>query len=241
MDKRYGAAAIDQEKCLCSPIAFNPKLLEVIPAENIEKDYGCGDPTRWIKKGDIVLDLGSGSGKNAFICAQVVGKSGHVIGIDRNNEMLALSRQAAPIVAARIGFSNMTFLEGDIQALDSMQGNGEQLVKDASIDVVISNCVLNLVNPSDRERLLRNIKRVLRRNGRVAISDIVSNKKVPLNLQEDPELWSGCISGAWQEDQFINDFKNLGFKEVICVDRSSMPWKVIEGIEFRSITLTGYL
>ena len=153
VDARYGAAAHEQEACLCTPVAFNPKWLEVIPADVVERDYGCGDPTRWVETGDTVLDLGSGSGKNAFICAQVVGATGAVIGVDRNAEMLELSRGAAPVVADRIGYSNVTFLEGAIEALDAPGDGGDPLVADASVDVVLSNCVLlSLIHISEPTR-----------------------------------------------------------------------------------------
>ncbi len=241
VEERYGAAAKAQESCLCTPVAFKPAYLEVIPDEVVERDYGCGDPTRWLKSGDVVLDLGSGSGKNAFICAQVVGETGAVIGVDRNREMLSLARQASPVVAARIGWGNVQFVEGSIEALDAPQADGSPLIGDASVDVVLSNCVLNLVNPSRRLQLLRNIRRVLRPAGRVAISDIVSDQEVPLSMQQDPELWSGCISGAWQEDDFLADFSDLGFEQVKYADRSAKPWRVVGGIEFRAVTLVGHL
>ena len=89
VEARYGAAAQELEACLCTPVGFDPALLKVIPDAVFERDYGCGDPTRWVKQGDRVLDLGSGSGKNAFICSQIVGASGRVIGVDRNADMLA--------------------------------------------------------------------------------------------------------------------------------------------------------
>ena len=241
VEDRYGAAALAQEACLCTPVAFDPKWLEVIPDEVVERDYGCGDPTRWVVEGDTVLDLGSGSGKNAIICSQVVGAGGAVIGVDRNADMLQLSRGAAAVVADRIGYSNVRFLEGAIEALDAPGEDGAPLIVASSVDVVVSNCVLNLVNPSARTRLLRNIRRVLKPGGRVAISDIVSDRPVPAALQADPELWSGCISGAWEEEAFLNDFRGLGFKDVAYADRSEQPWKVIDGIEFRSVTLVGVL
>ena len=162
VEDRYGAAALAQEACLCTPVAFDPKWLEVIPDEVVERDYGCGDPTRWVVEGDTVLDLGSGSGKNAFICSQVVGAGGAVIGVDRNADMLQLSRGAAAVVADRIGYSNVRFLEGAIEALDAPGEDGAPLIAASSVDVVVSNCVLNLVNPSARTRLLRNIRRVLK-------------------------------------------------------------------------------
>ena len=173
VEERYGAAAHEQEACLCTPVGFNPALLRVIPKAVVERDYGCGDPTRRVRSGDRVLDLGSGSSKNAFICAQIVGADGAVIGVDRNVDMLALSRGAAAQVADAIGYANVQFVDGSIEALDALTSDGTPLVADASVDVVLSNCVLNLVNPSDRERLLANIRRVLAPGGRVAISDIV--------------------------------------------------------------------
>jgi len=95
--------------------------------------------------------------------------------------------------------------------------------------------------PSEKKKriLQENIKRVLNDNGRIAISDIVSNKKVPLRLQNDHDLWTGCISGAWYEPDFISDFKELGFKNLEFAERSTEPWKVIEDIEFRTVTLVG--
>ena len=239
VQERYGSAALEKENCLCTPVSFEKRFLEAIPNEIIEKDYGCGDPTKWVKKDDIVLDLGSGSGKNAFICSQIVGKKGRVIGVDQNLEMLSLSRASIKYVANKIGYQNTEFIEGSIEKLDELDENGEPIIKSSSIDIILSNCVLNLVNPLSRENLLRNIKRVLKANGRISISDIVSNKKVPLRLQNDPKLWSGCISGAWHEPAFINDFKEIGFKNLKFVERSLEPWKIIEDIEFRTITLIG--
>ena len=241
VQRRYGAAALEKEACLCTPVGFDPTLLKVIPPEVVERDYGCGDPTRWVRCGDRVLDLGSGSGKNAFICAQVVGASGSVTGIDRNADMLSLSRSASSAVAEAIGFANVNFLEGAIEALDASDADGQPLVADASVDVVLSNCVLNLVNPDQRSRLLNNIKRVLAPSGRVAISDIVCDRPVPLHLQQDPDLWSGCISGAWQEDAFLEAFCQLGFGQVRYVDRSAEPWRVVESINFYAVTLVGQL
>jgi len=236
---RYGSAAIEKESCLCTPVSFNPKYLNAIPQEVIERDYGCGDPTKYVSQNDIVLDLGSGSGKNAFICAQVVGEKGKVIGVDQNKDMLNLSRGSIEYVADKIGYKNAEFIEGSIEKLDELNNQNEPIIKSSSIDIILSNCVLNLVSPESRSNLLKNIKRVLRPHGRIAISDIVSNKKVPLSLQNDPDLWSGCISGAWYEPEFISDFQKIGFKNLKFAERSSEPWKIIENIEFRTVTLIG--
>ena len=112
---------------------------------------------------------------------------------------------------------------------------------DARLHVVLINCVLNLVNPSSRQRLLANIRRVLAPGGRVAISDIVCDQPMPMHLQQDPELWSGCISGPWQEDDFLKNFRELGLEQVTFADRSEQPWRTLEGIEFRAVTLVGQL
>ena len=239
IQERYGSAALEKESCLCTPVGFNPVLLEAIPEEVIERDYGCGDPTKYVKKNDIVLDLGSGSGKNAFICSQIVGEEGKVIGVDQNPDMLTLSRSASKKFSEKIGFINTEFLGGSIENLDELDKDLNPLIADKSVDIILSNCVLNLVNPESRNNLLRNIKRVLKDKGRIAISDIVSSKKVPLRLQNDHDLWTGCISGAWYEPEFLNDFKDLGFKNLEFAERSNEPWKVIEDIEFRTVTLVG--
>ena len=123
--------------------------MRVIPKAVGESDYGCGDPTRWVRSGDRVLDLGSGSCKDVFICSQIVGADGVVIGVDRNADMLALSRGAAAQVADAVDYANVQFVDASIESLDALTSDGTPLVADASVDVVLSNCVFNLVNPSD--------------------------------------------------------------------------------------------
>ena len=240
IDERYGAAALEKEACLCAAVPFDPKLLEVIPEEVVSRDYGCGDPTRWVRPGDRVLDLGSGSGKNAFICSQLVGAEGSVLGLDRNPNMLELANSACGSVASQIGYGNVSFRRAEIDQL-AQDLDGQPLLGDGCIDVVLSNCVLNLVQPSRRGQLLQEIRRVTAPGGRLAISDIICDKPVPLELQQDPDLWSGCISGAWLEAEFCSAFEQLGFRKVALVDRQEKPWQVHDGIEFRSATLTAEL
>ena len=111
------------------------------------------------------------------------------------------------------------------------------MIPDASVDIVLSNCVLNLVRPEDKARLFREIHRVVVDGGRVAISDIVADRDVPPEMQRDPELWSGCISGAYREDRFLKAFEDVGFREVESVSRGAEPWRTVNGIEFRSLTV----
>ena len=118
VQERYSAAAQDREEALCCPIAdYDPAFLQAIPDAVLERDYGCGDPSRFVKSGDVVLDLGSGGGKICFIASQIVGAAGKVIGVDRNREMLDLARASAPQVAAHTGYANCEFVVGNIQDL----------------------------------------------------------------------------------------------------------------------------
>ena len=267
--ERYAAAAQAVEPALCCPVDYsNASLLSAIPAEIIERDYGCGDPTPYINAGETVLDLGSGGGKLCFIASQIVGSTGRVIGVDCNREMLGLARKHAPTVAANIGFANVDFRYGLIQDLrlslekleNALSGSPIQdasgylrlrnieeqlraehpLVESGSVDCVISNCVLNLVRQSDRRQLFAEIFRVLKRGGRAAISDIVSDESVPDHLTKDPTLWSGCLSGAFREDEFLQVFEEAGFYGIQIAKRQNEPWQTIEGIEFRSMTVVAY-
>jgi len=266
--RRYSAAAHASEAALCCPVEYDRRYLEIIPAEVIEKDYGCGDPSTYVRPGETVLDLGSGAGKICFIAAQVVGPMGRVIGVDMTDEMLAVSRRNAPIVSEWLGYSNVEFRKGRIQdlALDLERLDAElrrrpiadaasflaaeeiaeelrlthPLIANESIDVVVSNCVLNLVEPRSKQQLFNEIFRVLRKGGRAVISDIVSDEPVPDRLQNDPQLWSGCISGALTESDFLKAFVEAGFYGVQILKRDENPWRTVEGIEFRSLTVRAF-
>ena len=231
--ERYSEGARERVEALCCATSYDPKFLEAIPTEVSERDCGCGNPSPWLRAGETVLDLGSGSGKICFIASQVVGESGRVIGIDMTDEMLALARSSAPIVADRIGYSNVDFRRSKIQDMRAV-------VDDGAVDVVGSNCVLNLVDPDDKRALFDEIFRVLSSGGRAIISDIVASADVPEHLQRDPELWSGCISGAFREDLFVRAFEAAGFGGIDVVERQADPWQVVDGIEFRSLTVVAY-
>ena len=266
--QRYAAGAQSQEPRLCCPVAYDTAFLKVIPQEVIERDYGCGDPSKFLREGETVLDLGSGTGKICFIAAQVVGPKGKVIGVDMTDEMLEVARRNAPVVSERIGYSNVEFRKGRIQdlALDLEKLDAElerrpitdadsflradeladelrvkhPLVADDSVDVVVSNCVLNLVEPKSKRQLFQEIFRVLRKGGRAVISDIVSDEEVPEEMQNDPELWSGCISGALTEEGFLKAFSDAGFYGIQLLQRDEKPWQTVEGIEFRSVTVEAF-
>ena len=222
--ERYGNAAQAVEACLCLPVSYDKALLKVIPDEILEKDYGCGDPSQYIRPGETVLDLGSGSGKACYIISQIVGAQGEVIGVDFNPPMLELARKYQKTIGDKIGYHNVEFRRGKIQDLqtnldlidDFLKNNPvhsvaelaklheyeakvrreQPLIPDESIDVIVSNCVLNLVRPEDKKQLFAEMYRVLKRGGRIAMSDIVSDEVVPEHLAQDPDLWSACVSGC---------------------------------------------
>lgn len=266
--ERYAAAAGEREAALCCPVSYDPQFLKIIPQEILDKDYGCGDPSQHVQAGDTVLDLGSGGGKICYIAAQIVGPAGKVIGIDFNEPMLELARKHQPAIAASLGYSNVEFRRGRIQdlrldldrldqllasepihtsrdwmavepKLDELRSSAP-LVESGSVDVVVSNCVLNLVQQTHRKQLFDEVFRVLKPGGRAVISDIVSSADVPLELQHDAQLWSGCVSGAFREDQFGRAFEGSGFVGIEVLARQAEPWQVIEGIEFRSVTIRAW-
>lgn len=268
VQERYAAASKAQEPALCCPVEYDPQYLKAIPSEVIERDYGCGDPSKYLRPGETVLDLGSGTGKICFIASQVVGPAGRVIGVDMTDDMLEVARRNAPVVAQNVGHANVEFRKGRIQdlALDlevldaelkkrpitdaaSFLAAGDlagelrvtrPLVASDSVDVVVSNCVLNLVDPEAKPQMFREIFRVLKLGGRAVISDIVSDEPVPEHLQNDPDLWSGCISGALTEEDFVAAFEDAGFYGIEVLKFDKEPWRTVEGIEFRSMTIQAF-
>ncbi len=265
---RYAAASQAREAALCCPVDYDASYLKVIPSEVIERDYGCGDPSKYVKPGETVLDLGSGTGKICFIASQVVGAAGKVIGVDMTDDMLEVAERNAPIIEERIGYGNVEFRKGRIQdlALDLRQFESalasspvttaegwmaaentakrlrqeSPMIPDNSIDVVVSNCVLNLVESDLKEQMFREIFRVLKPGGRAVISDIVADEEVPQHMQDDARLWSGCISGAMTEAGFIQAFEQAGFYGITQLKYEQEPWQVVQGIEFRSVTIEAY-
>jgi arsenite methyltransferase len=266
---RYEAGARQPEALLCCPSdGYDSRYLDPLPQEIIDKDYGCGDPTRYVQAGETVVDLGSGAGKNCYILAQKVGPEGRVIGVDFNPEMLSLSRKYLGEMGDRLGYRNVQFVKGKIQdlglnldraeewlwshpiqgmdALATFEAECDRLRRDHpliasdSIDVVISNCVLNLVRPADKTHLFQEIFRVLKRGGRAVISDIVCDEDPTPDILNDPQLWSGCIAGAFREDAFLQMFEAAGFHGIEILVRQPDPWQVVAGIEFRSITVRAY-
>jgi len=263
--ERYSQGAKAREAELCCPVDYDSSLLELLPREIVERDYGCGDPSRYVRPGDTVLDLGAGGGKICYMAAQLVGDGGRVIGVDMNDDMLDLARRHQAAMAEKLGGDRVDFRKGYIQdlalslteteawlaerpvktsadlsalhAFQDAQRRDNPMIPDQSVDLVVSNCVLNLVSERDRQQMIREIHRVLKPMGRVAISDIVADEAVPAALKADPALWSGCISGAFHEKGFADAFVDAGFVGVSYDKWEATPWQVVDGIEFRSVTL----
>ncbi len=180
---------------------YDEKLLQAVPADISGFSLGCGDPITLanLKSGETVLDLGSGGGLDCFLASKQVGEAGHVIGVDMTPDMLAKARANAQ----RLGYPNVEFREGYLEALP---------VDDATIDVVISNCVINL--SPDKPQVFREVLRTLKPGGRVAVSDIVTNGALPENLQKNMESWGACVAGALDQREYVRGLREAGFVNV---------------------------
>jgi arsenite methyltransferase len=174
---------------------------ESLPAEAIAASLGCGNPTALaeLKPGETVLDLGSGGGIDVILSARRVGPSGKAYGLDMTDEMLALAHENQ----RKAGVHNVEFLKGEIEHIP---------LPDNSVDVIISNCVINL--SGDKDRVLREAFRVLKPGGRFAVSDIVVRGAMPADIQRMVELWAGCIAGALEESQYKSKLAAAGFEQI---------------------------
>jgi ubiquinone/menaquinone biosynthesis C-methylase UbiE len=224
-DLSEGACCTDDTK------ARFGKTLRLIPDEVVSKHYGCGCPIPEDElSGLTCLDLGSGSGVDAFILAQRVGAEGFVHGVDMTREQLEVARRSAPLVAERFGYArpNVAFHEGFIETAD--------MIADASIDLVISDCVLNL-SPAKGE-VYRTIWRVLKEGGELYVSDIAADRRVPPAIANDPDLVAECLGGAPYEHDWFDMLHDAGFRDPRVVSRKLMRKDVRgEPIAFSSLVV----
>ena len=199
--------------CSCGPAATEkPYAVPDHPVPEAELGLSCGNPLAFghIQPGDVVLDLGSGAGKDVFGAAQQAGPSGRAIGVDMTGEMLALARRNAMRFLSATGLANVEFRQGHIEDLP---------VEDACVDVVISNCVINL--SPDKPRVFREVHRVLRPGGRMIVSDIVLNRPLSESARNDADLYAACIAGALPRAQYLQAIRDAGFQQVeILSDRT---------------------
>jgi radical SAM protein with 4Fe4S-binding SPASM domain len=225
----YGEAAAVPQADLCCPVQPDAADIAHIPRAVVERFYGCGSPigAAAIQPGETTLDLGSGAGIDVFTAAKKVGPTGKAIGVDMTDEMLRVAHDCQPQVAANLGFDVVEFRKGFLEEIP---------VDGRSVDLVTSNCVVNL--SPDKKRVFAEIWRVLRDHGRMVISDIVSAEAVPAAQRQDPRLWGECISGALTEEELLAYLERAGFYGVEILAKSF--WKEVEGYRFHSLTVRGY-
>ncbi len=180
---------------------YTPDEIRDLPPEIAQATLGCGNPMAIasLKEGETVLDLGSGAGLDCFLAARQVGATGRVIGLDMTDSMLELARRNQQ----KVGLSNVEFRKGDIENMP---------VSDDSVDVIISNCVINL--SPDKDAVFREAYRVLKPGGRFAVSDVVTRGEVPDTFRRALDLWAGCLSGALDEQDYMQRLRNAGFADV---------------------------
>ena len=226
--ERYGAiaSAVEKKSC-CGPTAcgcgdpissnlYSDAETSGLPADAVAASLGCGNPTALLalEPGQTVLDLGSGGGIDVLLSAKRVGPAGKAYGLDMTDEMLALARENQ----RKAGATNVEFLKGTIEAMP---------LPNSSVDVIISNCVINL--SSDKDAVLREAFRVLKPGGRFAVSDVVVRGAVPADVRRSMELWVGCIAGALQDTEYISKLQAAGFKDV-----EVEPWRIYSVEDARS-------
>ena len=180
---------------------YNEAEKSDLPAEAVAASLGCGNPTALaqIRQGEVVLDLGSGGGMDVLLSAKRVGPAGKAYGLDMTDDMIALARENLK----KSGLANVEFLKGQIEEIP---------LPESSVDVIISNCVINL--SADKDRVLREAFRVVRPGGRLAVSDVVVLGPVPPDLRKSVELWIGCLAGALEESDYRSKLRAAGFEEI---------------------------
>jgi arsenite methyltransferase len=236
--EEYGKVALrvvegqDKGHCgpsCCSPAAgavdpvtvnlYDQRQTEGLPVEAVLASLGCGNPTALaqLNPGEVVLDLGSGGGIDVFLSAKRVGPTGKAYGLDMTDEMLALARENQ----RKAGVENVEFIKGEIEKIP---------LPDSSVDVIISNCVINL--SADKDRVLAEAFRVLRPGGRFAVSDVVVRGEIPPEIRRNVELWVGCLAGALDESDYIARLRRTGFEEISI--EPTRVYKVADAREFLS-------
>jgi len=222
--KRYGEMAKAEcsscssgccsSSCCSSPpkyvawkVGYSPDDMESVPEDSV-LGLGCGNPVALasLKEGETVLDLGSGGGIDVFLAAKKVGPTGKVIGVDMTEEMVG----RAKALALKHGYKNVEFRLGEIENLP---------VEDKTVDVIISNCVINL--SPDKLKVFQEAYRVLKPNGKLVVSDIVTEGKLPEEIRKSFDAWAGCIAGALEKTEYLETIKRAGFKNVKIVSQKS--------------------
>jgi MoaA/NifB/PqqE/SkfB family radical SAM enzyme/SAM-dependent methyltransferase len=227
--KYYSAAAATPQPALCCPTKYDDEAVAHIPREVLDRFYGCGSPIglAGVTLGETVVDLGSGAGIDVFIAAKRTGPTGSVIGIDMTPAMLDVANQNKARVAEKLGYDVVEFRRGYLEEIP---------VESRSVDVITSNCVVNL--SPDKPRVFEEMWRILKDHGRMVISDIVSEREVPPHLKVNPDLWGECLVGALTQEQLLSQLERAGFYGLRVLTKTY--WKDVEGYPFFSLTVQGF-
>ncbi|MDQ7785366.1 MAG: DUF5714 domain-containing protein [Desulfomonilaceae bacterium] len=227
--KFYTDRAATPDEIILNPIQWQDGELAFIPDEAKARMYGCGSPIAeaGLKKGETLVDLGSGTGVECFLAAREVGALGRAIGIDMTDAMLDIARRSQEHVRRQLGYENTEFRKGFLEAVP---------LKDSTADVIISNCVVNLSH--DKRRVFSEILRVLKPGGRLVISDVVAEEDPPLTVRGDHQLIGECIGGALVQDYLFSLLRDVGFVNADIIKR--FPYREIQGHRFYSLTFRAY-
>jgi len=226
--KRYGKIAKSGASCCCSSeslveqaklVGYSEEDVKNVPEESV-MGLGCGNPVALagLKEGETVLDLGSGGGIDVFLASKKVGPKGRVIGVDMTEKMIGRSKQTAE----KYGYNNVEFRLGEIENLP---------VEDNSIDVIVSNCVINL--SPNKKKVFQEAYRVLKPKGRILISDLVTEGRLPSTIRKNLDAWAACIAGAMDKKDYLRTIEEAGFKRVKIVSESSYELDVSEKVKGR--------
>lgn len=225
----YGRAALTANEEIVNPFAPDQALANFIPADSRKKSYGCGSPVRDAEPqpGEVLVDLGSGSGVECFMAAPQVGPTGRVIGIDMTEEMLHLAGVAKATVASRLGYDNVEFKKGFLEDIP---------LSDSTANVVISNCVINL--SPDKRQTLHEIFRILQPGGRLVVSDIVTDDPIPVSIKNNEQFRGECLGGALRQEDLLGMLRGAGFTGASLIKR--FPYRIEGGTQFYSLTFRVY-
>lgn len=225
----YGKAAEQPQEELCCPTKADKLDTDHIPQDVIDRFYGCGSPISManVEEGETLVDLGSGAGIDCFIAAKKVGSTGKVYGVDMTDQMLAVANENKSIVAGNLGYDAVEFRKGFLEDIP---------LDDKTVDIITSNCVINL--SPDKKTVFGEMWRILKDNGRIVISDIVSEGETPHSMKANKQLWGECISGSLTENEFITYLEQVGFYGLETLKK--VFWKEVEGHNFFSVTVRGY-